>query len=244
MADFLSSVLERPDEDFRLSTAEVHVWIIDNVIASAVCDRLLSPDELSAAKRLTGINQVRFKQRRGVLRSILGRYLAERPNSLELRVATHGKPYVNHGEVQFNLSHSHDVVAIAVAQNNELGIDIEELRPIADSASIADKFFNRTEIVAITRASPSIAHKIFLDIWTRKEAILKAAGVGITDGLNVSVPTQDRLRANEVIIELSKGPCQLYLYDLRLGPRLVGALASHVPVQSILQRTLEDSKGK
>lgn len=237
MADFLSSVLERPDEDFRLSTAEVHVWIINNAIASAVCDRLLSPDELSVAKRLTGINQVRFKHRRGVLRSILGRYLAEGPSSVELRVATHGKPYVKHGSLQFNLSHSHDVVAIGFARNNELGIDIEELRPIADSASIADKFFNREEIDAIAKAPPSITHKVFLDIWTRKEAILKAAGVGITDGLNVAVPTQERLRANEVMIELSKGPCELYLYDLPLGPRLVGAIASHVPVRYIIQRT-------
>src|SRR5690242_5769940 len=102
---------------------------------------VLSRDELEAASHLHGEHRLRFKNGRAALRLVLGNYLLKPPGSLQFGLGPQGKPYIPTSKINFNISHSGDVLVIAVARNFEVGIDIEVLRKIDDLQAIAAQFF-------------------------------------------------------------------------------------------------------
>jgi 4'-phosphopantetheinyl transferase len=87
--------------------------------------------------------------------------------------------------VKFNVSHSGDVALIAIGYTHELGIDIERRRHISHFEQIASRYFHAHEVAAIHDAPPDSRNDTFLRLWTAKEAILKAIGIGIVHSLNV-----------------------------------------------------------
>lgn len=90
-------------------------------------------------------------------------------------VSQHGKPFIAGGP-EFNISHSGDIVVLALAENGPVGIDIEEVRPI----NVADYLRQIPEVAHVREAldGPQ-ADNLFFDCWTRKEAVLKACGEGL-----------------------------------------------------------------
>ena len=103
---------------------------------------------------------------------------------LQLGYNAHGKPYLrNHPEWQFNLSHSKRHLAIICGQTpHALGIDIESyprtIRPAVIEASLSAKEYTHY----LMAAEPL---RYWLQVWTLKEALLKAAGVGIQQDLRL-----------------------------------------------------------
>jgi len=224
--------------DFSLSPRDVHVWTFDAGVEKRAWDHLLSGDEMETASRLTDAARLHFKSRRGALRLILGRYLQQHPVSLEFRSGTNGKPCLKAGELDFNLSHSKNVVALAVSRRCPLGIDIEALRSIEHRDDIVSRFFQTEEKDGLAKTASTALDEAFLRIWVRKEAVLKAAGTGIVDGLSVKIPIQQGLRGAGIDLEDHGG--RFYLYDLASGPRLVAALATKQRVERIVEKTLDD----
>lgn len=228
---------EGVEESFLLPHGDVHVWTFDAAMATRAWDHLLSDDETEAAQHLTGASQVRFKNRRGALRLLLGRYLQKDPASLQFSRNQSGKPSLVTGDISFSISRSGDTCAIAMARHCEIGIDIERLREIDDRDSIAIKFFAPEEIHTLTKAAASEVDRLFLNVWTRKEAIAKASGLGVSHGLSILVPAQNRLQGFRVDTpELPFKHC--YLYDLSLMPGIVATLASRAPVRSVAEKSL------
>lgn len=237
MAGLRSNGPEKAEESFLLRHGDVHVWTFDAAVTTRAWDYLLSDDEAEAARRLTGTSQVRFKNRRGALRLLLGRYLQSDPTSLRFNRHQSGKPSLVTGDITFSISRSADTCAIAMARHCEIGIDIERLREIVDRDSMAIKFFAPEEIHALTKAEACEVDRLFLSIWTRKEAIAKAAGLGVSHGLSILVPAQNHLRGFRV--ETPELPCKhCYLYDLTTMPGIVATLASLAPVRSVAKRSL------
>jgi 4'-phosphopantetheinyl transferase len=117
-----------------------------------------------------------------MLRCILGRIVEQPPHSLRFRSGVRGKPLLEPiGDTptpNFNLSHSGDVAVVAVA-NSELGVDVEEVRPRANSNRLAQRFFSENERSWLATRPPESRDCDFLRIWTCKEAYLKAIGSGI-----------------------------------------------------------------
>ena len=112
----------------------------------------------------------RYLKAHGAMRAILGRYTAM---PLEFALHEKGKPYLPLSpDVRFNLSHSHEIALVAVALNKEVGVDVEKLRPMAEYAAIAGRYFPPAE--------PAPADEVeFFQRWTRVEAVLKASGEGL-----------------------------------------------------------------
>jgi 4'-phosphopantetheinyl transferase len=120
------------------------------------------------------------------LREILGGLLGEPAGALRFRARARGKPELDPGgpvevrpALRFNVSHSSHLAVIAVCRGQELGIDLEHLRPIGEAEHIVESFFSareQAEFAAIALEARALA---FLRGWTRKEAILKGLGVGI-----------------------------------------------------------------
>lgn len=96
-----------------------------------------------------------------------------------LEVAGNGKPFIP-GEVEFNISHSDGMVVVAMARSGVVGIDIEKIRHV----DVAEFSGHLPELAHISGDyDDDLASALFFDCWTRKEAVLKAAGSGLTTPL-------------------------------------------------------------
>jgi 4'-phosphopantetheinyl transferase len=129
-------------------------------------------------------------RRREPLRALLGAYLGLPGDTVSLVDGEHGRPELPEPldrSLQFNWSHSGDAALIAVARGCAPGIDIEQLRPRPRAMQLAERFFHAEEIAALKALDSSNQEQAFLQLWTSKEAVLKAMGRGIAFGL-------DRLR--------------------------------------------------
>ena len=150
---------------------------------------LLNTDERARAKRF---HFERHRQRyiagRACLRTLLGSYLGLHPAKIEFEYSPLGKPALKTsgaGRVlQFNLSNSEDGALIAFRWNDLLGIDLELIHSIPDGDDFARQFFCAQETALIHSLSGEAKSKAFFELWTCKEALLKAMGTGLTTPIN------------------------------------------------------------
>ena len=180
--------MEMPELD--LNVRDVHVWTasLDSVRSPGRPADLLSPDELAKAGRFRAErDRRRFIVCRGVLRSLLSRYLGDPPESLEFRYGPSGKPALGLGsgkpDLHFNVSHCGGRALYAVALSREVGIDVECLRADIPADDIAARFFSAHETAAIGALPAADRRRAFFRLWTRKEAFLKAQGHGLSGSL-------------------------------------------------------------
>ena len=171
----------------------VHIWLI-NIPASAgaalALDALLTIEEhRRAAAYHRPRDRERFIVSRVALRQLLGRLTGRQPASITFQIGSNKKPSVYHSgqELHFNVSHSKDLVVIAVA-DKQVGIDIEAINPAFEFQSVLTSCFSNAEQMAIMQAADTSA--MFYTLWTRKEALLKATGKGIDDDMPL-VPVLD-----------------------------------------------------
>ncbi|WP_022663759.1 4'-phosphopantetheinyl transferase family protein [Desulfospira joergensenii] len=145
---------------------------------------LIHPDE-AARSREFGLEKKRkeFISTRALTRFVLSEFSGIPARKLEFIKNRHGKPELKPGEtgLKFSISHSGNMVAFAVALEQNLGIDVEDLRRKVD-LKIADRFFTKSEIRRI-KTGPGEkrgAADRFLEIWTLKESYIKARGRGLS----------------------------------------------------------------
>jgi 4'-phosphopantetheinyl transferase len=190
-----------------LKHGEIHVW---RVRLDKVSVPPPTPGEHARAARFATPNlRRRYLNAHGALRGILGKYTNSR---LDFALHEQGKPYLpNVPELQFNLAHSRGRALVAVALDVPVGVDIERVRPLAEHAAIAERFFPPSE------RQPANAEDFFRR-WTRYEAVLKAQGLGLYGA------------GNEVEGEWM-------VQELDIGPRFAAAVAA---AGSGLKVTLQD----
>ncbi len=175
--------------ELKLSRDDVHVWQASLDQPTERLQQLaktLSNDEQERAKRFYfEQDRQRFIAGRGILRTILGRYLSLEPKELQFCYSHRGKPALALAtpnadrRVQFNLSHSQGLVIYAVTDDRRVGIDIEHIRPFPDAEQLAQRFFCAREYAVIRELPASQKLVAFFNGWTRKEAYLKAVGDGL-----------------------------------------------------------------
>jgi 4'-phosphopantetheinyl transferase len=181
-----------------LSRGAVHVWRVsldESPSLVALFQNTLDDDERSRAGRFHfRRDRERFVVGRGVLRTLLGRYLDRSPESLSFTYSPHGKPALasesGDDAICFNLSHSQGTALYAVTRNRELGVDLEFIRCDLETEQIAQRFFSQSEIAALLTLPLTLRKYAFFLCWTRKEAYIKARGEGLSmslDQFNVSL---------------------------------------------------------
>ena len=142
----------------------------------------LSEDERLRAKRLRSPRSTdRFTVARGILRTILSRSLACKPERLVFSYGPQGKPELASGlkaKPSFNVSHSGGLAIFAIANGFEVGVDIEEIHPISDLEATASIFLSADELADFEILPTERRLERFFTLWTCKEAILKACGSG------------------------------------------------------------------
>lgn len=128
-------------------------------------------------------DQERFLLGHGLLRMVLGMYLKRAPERVAFERGRYGKPFIKGHPIQFNMSDTKDAIAIAVSNERPLGVDIETTTRHVNHVEVGAHYFTPAEIGSIEDAPDG--KRRFLELWTRKEAVLKASGVGIMDDLHL-----------------------------------------------------------
>ncbi len=221
-----------PPREFSLPAGEVHVWWTDiQATQSEACSGVLSVEERErAARYLLEPARLRFTLVRAVLRVLLGRYLALPPDRILLCAGAYGKPALGPGlapRIEFNVSHSGGAALLAFAVDRQVGVDIERKRPIVELEAWLSKVFTpreRTRLAALTGRTRIDA---FFAAWTRKEALLKASGKGLSgrpEAIELPEP-----RAGTAVFEADSGDgCvsgSWQVWQLPVGSEYAAALA-------------------
>jgi 4'-phosphopantetheinyl transferase len=223
------------DLDARLSPDEVHVWCAALDCDSAMLASLasvLSDDERARAQRYQlDAPRDRFIAARGMLRWLLGRYLERDPSGIELAIGANGKPAAadaaGASTVHFNVAHSADVALYAFSSAAPLGVDVEVVVPRGDVRRIAERFFSAAES-AVVRSTPAAdLLRVFFEVWTRKEAYIKATGRGLSERLDsFDVPCGLAAPAPLLRVDDGHGDAAAWsIYHLEPRPGVIGALA-------------------
>jgi 4'-phosphopantetheinyl transferase len=185
----------------------IDVWSIDLDAAPETFGDLLDADERARADRFVfPVHSRRFIAARGHLRILLGTYLGCAPDAIAFHYGAWGKPALRApaGEgLAFNVAHSDGQALIAIGRTEALGIDIEVMRPIADWLEIATRTFAPGEINALLSLPPYEQMDGFFACWTRKEAIIKLWGEGLSADLT-SFEVSLEPRATPRLIKLER----------------------------------------
>ena len=179
--------------------------------ASLVCDakiaEVLSEDERRRAQRYAFLrDRVRFIAARSFLRRTLGRHRGVDPASLRFAYGLRGRPELEGAPaLQFNLSYSGDQALLAVSRDGPLGVDVEARRPLPDLEGLASQVMDPVELRAFHAHPEQDRSAAFFALWTRKEAALKAMGVGFSiDPRSFHVGV-----AGELTICIREAPCRI-----------------------------------
>lgn len=172
----------------RRAIGQVHVWHASLDLEPAVFRHLentLSVDERQRASRFYfPRDRRRFVAGRGLLRDVLARYTNSHPAELHFTYNDYGKPQLHQSEranaIRFNLSHSKGIIVLAVSRERNVGIDIETLRGDTSILDVADSFFSRNEVLRLHALPTHLRCEAFYRCWVRKEAYIKARGMGLS----------------------------------------------------------------
>ncbi|WP_343731861.1 4'-phosphopantetheinyl transferase superfamily protein [Duganella sp.] len=168
--------------------AAISVWqlALDLQAPLAPADlQLLSDEERARIGRLHHpADRMRAVAGRAALRRLLGAALSCAPQHLRFGAGQHGKPHLlGPQRLAFNVSHAGEYVLIALGGDgiDAVGVDVERRDPVADVAALAPYALTAQERQALEHEAQPAA--TFFDIWSAKEAALKALGVGVSEHL-------------------------------------------------------------
>tara|TARA_B100000989_G_scaffold298309_2_gene287023 strand:+ start:490 stop:1230 length:741 start_codon:yes stop_codon:yes gene_type:complete len=170
----------------RLKKGQVHVWQMSlNHSIKQEDWEWLSVEEKTKINRLRdGVHRKSATSMRTQLRRLLSMYLDKSPAEISFKAAQFGKPYLDDSSLSFNISHSGDLALVAITLNQEVGIDIEKWRFLENLEGLVKRNFSDREQQAWLTVEDSQRQQTFFNLWTCKEAFIKATGRGL--GMGVS----------------------------------------------------------
>lgn len=188
----------RSSHNFALNDDDVQVWQVileqDTTILAHLHGLLNAEEQQRAARFYFPADQGRYTVGRGVLRLLLGCYLQVAPTQVTFVYNPYGKPEltpVNGAPpLHFNLSHSGEVALYAFARQRPLGIDIERMKADLAWRDLAPHVFSPYEQQVLATLPAAEQLPAFYRGWTRKEAYIKARGMGLSlalDQFDVSI---------------------------------------------------------
>lgn len=190
----LKATWSHPPDSLELQPDQVDVWRIPLDLPTASVKSLesvLSRDESERAARFRfPEGKDRYIIAHGCLRAILAHYLRCEPGQLTFSNNEYGKPALNGYDLEFNLSHSGDFALVAVSQGRKVGVDVERIRSDVELERIAGRYFSKSEVTELMALAAEQRAAGFFNCWARKEAYIKAHGLGLSlplDSFDVSL---------------------------------------------------------
>lgn len=215
-----------------LITGEVHVWRLSLTAEREQVNQqasLLTKEELQRAN-VSYFERGRRERilTRATLRTLLGNYLKQPPEPLHLATGELGKPFLpEHPDLHFNVSHADGYALFAFTLNGPIGVDLEKIDARIEITSLVKRFFSRMERPCILGETPSQQAFAFFRAWTRKEAIIKATGNGLStplDQFGVSIALDQEVRVVHTDWQPTEAE-QWSLHSFMVTDKLPGAVA-------------------
>lgn len=234
----------------KLTGDEVQVWrlSLDEESASDKDDlKLLSQEETERASRLR-VGQIRqqFLVGRNWVRRLLGHAMGISPTAVPITVGAYGKPELpadDESRIHFNVAHSRNTVLVALSRLGPVGIDLEYLDRATDVMEVARHSLTDEEISILSAIDDAQSRvHAFFRCWTRKEAVVKADGRGLSLPLtSFEVPLVPACQEFPVaVVNVDGSHSQYYLSDIPFDQGAACAIATSVPIVRLrlLTRTL------
>jgi 4'-phosphopantetheinyl transferase len=177
----------------KLCRDEIHIWrarLDLSLPRIQELKQILSVDEQARANQYRfPIGRTRFIAARGILRTLLGSYLGREPRTLQFTYNEYGKPALlgesESDPILFNLTHSQSMAIYAFTYLGDIGVDLELMAAdVKNYDAIANRYFSPAEMEELQSVPAERRQKAFLNCWTRKEAYIKARGLGLSLSLN------------------------------------------------------------
>ncbi len=217
-----------------LAPGGAHLWLVDpdemSDEALVSFEPLLSDEERCKNRALRGAKlQRQDLTTRALVRLVLSRYEDRRPQAWRFGRNAYGRPFVPDSSLGFSISHTEGAVAVLVAREKAVGVDVECVERVrVNWQDIADYAFSSDELAALRRVDPPRKIARFFEVWTLKEAYAKAKGIGLSLPWRQFTVCPDR---NPVDIAfhsgLSDDAAGWRLLQIRPTSRHVGAVALH-----------------
>ena len=206
-----------------------HIWFA-NLDTIKIDYAVLSDAEKTRASKMHFTeHQHRTAAARFVLRSLLSKYLDVSAADIELQQTDKGKLFLANSELKFNLAHSHEYAIYAFALNCDVGVDIEQQRDNIEFDGIAKRVMSSQEYNYWSALAAEEKNELFFQIWTRKEALIKCTGDGLSGPLK-DLSTIDS--EGEICRTVNyANQTQLDLTDLSAPKNYYAALASEQYLQ-------------
>jgi 4'-phosphopantetheinyl transferase len=225
---------------------EVHLWRASTQLPRATASGLeacLSNDERAKAGRYRrDADRVRYLASHAMLRLVLSRYVGVGPGSLRFSAGAQGKPKLerdSNSPIFFNLSHSGNLALLAISGDRAVGVDIEEIKNDVDVPALALAVLSESELRMLHDAPTGAQRGLFFGFWVRKEAVLKACGLGLTvEPQRVEIAENVSLGDGSAVAVLPDGkPTNWAVREVEVGDRYAAAVAA--PGKAWLLRCFE-----
>ncbi len=142
-----------------------------------------------------------------LVRAELSRRADRAPQQWRFAETKLGKPFLLDPprDLRFSITHTRGMVAVAIAEGVEIGVDVESADRRAESMKLAERFFAPEEVALLRAVEGEARRNLFFAIWTLKEAVVKATGLGLSQGLDSFAVSLDPLR-----VTMRDGPTQAW----------------------------------
>ncbi|POR47559.1 4'-phosphopantetheinyl transferase family protein [Bosea psychrotolerans] len=216
-----------------IPSSQVHLWCCHIDLGRTETQErhwILSDDERARADRFHDAKaRLAFAAAHSWLRHVLALYTLASASQLRFVETMFGKPILANGHrrqpIAFNLSHSGELAIVAVSAGMAVGVDIERIRPV--SAEVAAGCLAPGEIMALAALAPALRNEGFIRCWTRKEACLKAIGIGLNAAPSSFEVSLDPFVAQLLAVHSDPTEADRWqLADLQPAPGYCGALAA------------------
>jgi len=187
---------------------------------------ILDKNERSIAERFKFADLTeRYIINHGILRQLLADRLDISPTCLRIEKAEFGKPFLpDYPEISFNMSHSGDILTIAISSQCQLGIDVECYKARNTWEGLVKKCFAAKEMEYWYRLNETERGHAFYQFWVKKEAFVKAVGKGITLGLNQCIVNPEDLESFTHVPKQAGLASKWQIHDLELAENEFGAV--------------------
>jgi 4'-phosphopantetheinyl transferase len=209
-----------------LGDRDVHIWIVPLTMSlqdDGALPDVLSPAELTTMARFASVDdRRRYGLSHVAARRILAGYVERDPADIRFEHERTGKPHVTDTDVQYSVAHAGRLALLGVGRHRPLGVDVERVRPLPAADALKRSCLTPRERLEVDAAGTDEA---LLRFWTRKEAVVKATGEGLSrslDGFEVLAGT--RLPGWRIV-------------DLAPAPGYVGAAAVSDDVTNVISVT-------
>lgn len=206
---------------------------INNV--STYWEYLSIQEKIKASKYYTEYLSKKYIISHGILRYILGFYTKQHPQKIEFNYSEYGKPFLKNSNIQFNMSHSCNMVSYMIALNYRVGIDIELHDKNLNIEDFADLVLTPEEYKYLSSLKSRDKLRLFYILWTKKEALVKAIGQGLSYPIN-TIEVIRLLSGKGVLLNDKNNELRQpwYCYELEVPENYSGAIGIENKIDEIV----------